>query len=138
MHLSIQSEHGSALLSRTRRICRTRRTRPAVLQEGGSTHLTISTYQRWSFGDLAEAVIKVGGEWYAMEEGTGTAGGSLTCPELEARCAGQRHCDFSHVDHRMTCAAVRSTPIASTCSMAVCPPARGGVTTLTHRLAHTL
>ncbi len=36
-----------------------------VLQEGGSTHLTISTYQRWSFGDLAEAVIKVGkgGVW---------------------------------------------------------------------------
>ena len=34
----------------------------AVAQDRGSTHLTISTYQRWTWGDLAATVLQGAGQ----------------------------------------------------------------------------
>ena len=56
----------------------------AVAQEEGSTHLTLSTYQRWTWGDLASSMLRTAleskgqvgaGGAEGAEEGRGFEGG---------------------------------------------------------------
>lgn len=47
----------------------------AVAQEEGSTHLTLSTYQRWTWGDLASSMLRTALESKG-QVGTGGGGGA--------------------------------------------------------------
>ena len=47
----------------------------AVAQEGGSTHLTLSTYQNWTWGSLAACVVHTALDSQGEVRGKGVKGG---------------------------------------------------------------
>lgn len=61
----------------------------AVAQEEGSTHLTLSTYQRWTWGDLASSMLRTALESKG-QVGTGGAGGAEEGRVFEGGHNGRR------------------------------------------------
>ena len=51
----------------------------AVAQEGGSTHLTLSTYQNWTWGSLAACVVHTALDSQGEVRGEGANGGPRVC-----------------------------------------------------------